>query len=145
MFNATSERCLTLDSANRVCWGLSGPDDPTLETCTSCSEDVETFVAVETVYLQPAEYTTGPNGLGACNSTVHWNLTGGDDGTEVWRQDNSCGGIAISEENYRDFEFNGSFQREDIDDDWIGFVFGYEDPGHFFIVIASGDWDTHGT
>ena len=58
--------------------------------------------------------------------------------------DNSCGGVALSQNNYRDFEFNGTFQRQDKDDDSIGFVFGYEDPGHFYLIIASGDWSTHG-
>ena len=115
-----------------------------METCssTACSEEIEQFVAVETVNLQPAEYKAGQNGLGGCN--VKWNLTGGQDGTEVWRLDNSCGGVALSQNNYQDFEFNGNFQRADKDDDYIGFVFGYEDPGHFFLIIASGDWSTHG-
>ena len=131
-----------MDSATRVCWGLSGPDDPMMDTCRSCSEEKEQFVAVETVILQPVEYKAGQNGLGACN--VKWNLTGGVDGTEVWRLDNSCGGVALSQNNYRDFEFNGTFQRQDKDDDSIGFVFGYEDPGHFYLIIASGDWSTHG-
>ena len=115
-----------------------------MQTCSTCNEDVENFLAVETVYLQPAEYNVGPNGNGACNTTVKWNLTGGDDGTEIWRMDNSCGGVALSENEYKDFEFKGSFQRQDSDDDWIGFVFGYEDPGHFYLIVASGDWNTHG-
>ena len=118
-----------------------------METCTTCSEEIEQFVAVETVNLQPAEYNP-TIGLGYCNSTVKWDLTGGEDGTEVWRLDNSCGGVALSQNNYQDFEFNGNFQRTMIDgfkdDDYIGFVFGYEDPGHFYLIIASGDWSTHG-
>ena len=131
-----------MDSASKVCWGLSGPDDPMMDTCRSCSEEIKQFVAVETVNLQPAEYKAGQNGLGACN--VKWNLTGGDDGTEVWRLDNSCGGVALSQNNYQDFQFNGTFQRQDKDDDSIGFVFGYEDPGHFYLITATGDWGTHG-
>ena len=128
-----------------VCWGLSGRKDPPLDTCRSCSEEIEQFFAVETVVLQHSwEYKAGQNELEACN--VKWNLTGGEDGTEVWRQDNTCGGVALSENNYQDFEFNGTFQRMDNwgDDDYIGFVFGYEDPGHFYLIIASGDWSTHG-
>ena len=108
--------------------------------CAPCSEEVETFVAVSTVYLQPAER----NRIGWCNDTVIWDLTGGDDGTEVWRMDNACGGVALAKKSYQDFEFNGSFQRKNNDDDFIGFVFGYEDSGHFYLIIASGDWDTHG-
>ena len=135
-----------MDSTSRVCWGLSGPDDPTLDTCTSCNEDVETFVAVETLDLQPPDYNGGGASwdLKGCNGSINWNLTGGADGTEVWRLDNYCGGLALSENNYRDFEFTGSFQRKDGDDDLLGFVFGFEDPGHFYLVCASGDWASHG-
>ena len=118
-----------------------------LETCSSCSEEVEGFVAVETVYLQPEEWNGGGASwdLGGCNATVHWNLTGGADGSEVWRQDQACGGIALSGESYRDYEFKGSIQRaQGGDDDAMGFVFGYEDPGHFYLVLASGDWSSHG-
>ena len=132
-----------MDSSNRVCWGLSGPDDPALETCTSCSEDVKKFVAVDTVFLQPAEYHPAIP-FEQCNQTVMWNLTSGEDGSEVWRQDNSCGGIALSGESYKDFEFKGSFQRIKNDDDWIGFIFGFEDPGHFYLVIAPGVAPAHG-
>ena len=64
----------------------------------------------------------------------------------MWRQDQACGGIALSGDSYRDYEFKGSIQRpERTDDDFMGFVFGYEDPGHFYLVLASGDWGSqHG-
>lgn len=94
--------------------------------------------ATETVYLQPNTWTPG-----GCNGTVAWNLTAGDNGTEIRRLDNYCGGIALSQDSYRDFEFKGKFSALDADDDWIGFFFGYEDSEHFYLLLASGDWDTH--
>ena len=88
----------------------------------------------ETVYLQPIE-TCG-------NGTIAWNLTAGDNGTEIWRFDNYCSGIAISQDSYRDVEFKGKFSALDTDDDFFGFFFGYEDSEHFYLLLASGNWDT---
>ena len=51
--------------------------------------------------------------------------------------------MALSSLKYKDVEFEGSFDSTGGDDDWIGFVFGYQDPGHFFIVLAPGDWLSH--
>ena len=51
--------------------------------------------------------------------------------------------MALSNNIYLDVEFNGSFTALDTDDDWIGFVFGYEDEGHFYLVLGPGAWDTH--
>ena len=118
---------------------MSGPKDPVITGCIECTEEAQRFAPTETVYLQP--YAWEP-GLG-CNGTDVWNLTAGDDETEVWREDNYCGGIALTDLDYKDFEFNGSFVPLDTDDDYIGFFFGYEDPGHFYLVVAGGDWDTH--
>ena len=141
MFNSSSLACTLLDSSNRTCWGLSGPQDPPIETCTTCDDEIRSLSAVDTILLQPNEYGTGYF-QDQCNQTALWNLTAGDDGTEVWRRDNGCGGLALSDKFYKDVEFKGSFVHLDTDDDWIGFVFGYQDPGHFYLVLAPGDWGT---
>ena len=70
-------------------------------------------------------------------------LSAGDDGNEVWSLNNTCASMALSNNIYLDVEFNGSFTALDTDDDWIGFVFGYEDEGHFYLVLAPGAWGTH--
>ena len=108
---------------------------------------METFTASETVYLQPHERVDGTDTHfdGRCDGVENWNLTGGADGSEVWRLDNSCASLAISSSEYKNVEFKGSFENTGTDDDWIGFVFGYQDPGHFFIVLAPGDWASHVT
>ena len=59
MFNATSLSCELLDSSNRTCWGLSGPADPSIETCIACEDKMETFTAGEIVFLQPYEVVDG--------------------------------------------------------------------------------------
>ena len=141
MFNASSLTCSLLDSSARTCWGLSGPADPAMDTCITCEDQVHTFTAADTQILYPNENTTD----NLCGfGQLEWNLTAGEDGTEVWREDNYCAAIALSGEEFKDVEFRGRFSRLDEDDDWIGFVFGYQDPGHFYLVMAPGDWDTHG-
>ena len=143
MYNASSLTCSLLDSSARTCWGLSGPADPDMDTCITCEDQVQTFTATDTQILYPNENTTD----NLCGfGQLEWNLTAGEDGTEVWREDNYCAALALSGEEYKDVEFRGTFARlTGTDDDYIGVIFGYQDPGHFFLVIAPGDWDTHGT
>ena len=142
MLNASSLTCSLLDSSGRTCWGLSGPADPDMDTCITCEDQVQIFTATDTQILYPNENTTDYRNCH--DGPLKWNLTAGEDGTEVWREDNYCAAVALSEEEYKDVEFRGTFARLDQDDDWIGFVFGYQDPGHFYLVLAPGDWDTHG-
>ena len=98
--------------------------------------------AVDTEILYPDVNTTGHTSC--AGKTVAWNLTAGDLGTDIVREDGYCGGIALSEHSYKDVEFRGTFARYvGEDDDWIGFFFGYQDPGNFYLVLAPGDWDTH--
>ena len=40
---------------------------------------------------------------------------------------------------------SGSFSNIGMDDDWIGFVFGYQDIGHFYIVSAPLVGESHKT
>ena len=93
----------------------------------------------DTVYLQPLD-TFSQYELGACNGSVRWNLTDG----EAWRHDSLCGGVALSADRYGDVEFRGSFYPLDDGDDWSGFVFRYEDPGHFYIVLGPRNVETLG-
>ena len=106
--NSVNFTCDLLDSTLRTCWGLIGPNDPPINDCSACSEETEVMQYTETVYLQPIE-TCG-------NGTIAWNLTAGDNGTEIWRFDNYCSGIAISQDSYRDVEFKGKFSALDTDD-----------------------------
>ena len=111
-----------------------------MDSCISCEDQVQLFSATDTQILYPNVNTTDI----FCAYPLSWNLTAGEDGTEVWREDNYCAALALSGEEFKDVEFRGTFARLDGDDDWIGFVFGYQDPGHFYLVMAPGDWDTHG-
>ena len=138
VFNSTDLTCNLLNSAERTCWGLTGPKNPSFDDCITCTEEEQQFVAVDTVYLQPYENMTADDFDGRCDRPIQWNLTGGANETEIWRLDNSCGSIALSENFYQDVEFTGSFESTGTDDDWLGFVFGYQDPGHFYIVLTAG-------
>ena len=120
---------------------------------TNCSPTTHNHTEVsplhlqDTVYLQPLA-TFSPYEVGACNGSVRWNLTDG----EAWRHDSLCGGVALSADRYGDVEFRGSFYPLDDDGDgdedsplswdWSGFVFGYEDPGHFYIVLGPRNVET---
>ena len=119
---------------------------------TNCSPTTHNHTEVsplhlqDTVYLQPLA-TFSQYEVGACNGSVRWNLTDG----EAWRHDSLCGGVALSADRYGDVEFRGSFYPLDDDGDdeesplswdWSGFVFGYEDPGHFYIVLGPRNVET---
>jgi len=135
VYNYTSQVCHTLDSDKRYCWGLSGAENPEIQVCIPCEENAQIFQAGEYFDLQPLE-------VSVCENST-WDLSAGDDGNEVWSMNNTCASMALSNNIYLDVEFNGSFTALDTDDDWIGFVFGYEDEGHFYLVLGPGAWDTH--
>jgi hypothetical protein len=52
--------------------------------------------------------------------------------------------IGLGTEPVVGVNYNGTFNSTSSDDDWIGFVFGYEDPKHFYVVLSSKLNDTHG-
>merc|ERR1712110_201493 len=135
VYNETSKSCLTLDSKLRYCWGFSGPKDPAIQECLPCEEEQTMFHPVEYLDLRP-------EGSDGCLKSS-WNLTAGEDGNEVWGVGLTCASVALGDMMYQDVEFTGSFTPLNGDDDWIGFVFGYEDDGHFYLVLAPGAMATH--
>ena len=141
VYDETSQVCQTLDSSQRICRGLTGPQDPLISDCIPCEEEQTLFKPVEYFDLQPEGWINAE--FGHCNVSSTWNLTAGADGNEVWNIDNYCASVAVGDTIYQDVEFTGSFSSLDTDDDWIGFIFGYEDDGHFYLVLAPGAWDTH--
>ena len=137
VFNSTDSTCNLLNSSERTCWGLTGPKNLSFDDCINCTEEEQQFVAVDTVYLQPSDDFNATDYNGLCSQEVNWNLTAGTNGSEIWREDNSCGSIATTKDFFQDIEFTGNFLSEG-DDDWIGFVFGFQDPGHFYLVLTAG-------
>ena len=140
VYDDTSKVCHTLDSDQRICLGLTGPKDPTIPDCRPCEEEEDKFDATEYFDLQPLGVSYSHY---KCDVTSNWNLTAGEDGSEVWNIKNTCASLALGDRMYQDVEFTGSFTPLDTDDDWIGFVFGYEDDGHFYLVLAPGAWAEH--
>merc|ERR1719450_1624209 len=128
VWGETNKTCDLLKSSDRTCWGISGPKDPEIQECKPCQEEQEQFIAEESVYTQPPNCSDG---------TAEWTLAAGEDGSEIERPDNGCASIALGSDFYQDVEFSGSFINLNGDDDWIGFVFGYQDMRHFYIVSAA--------
>merc|ERR1711953_475357 len=137
VYNETSQVCHTLDSSQRFCLGLTGPEDPEIEQCRPCHEEQDLFHGVDILDLHPV-YTDGSGYYPAT-----WNLNAGEDGTEVWNQENAGLSAVLGDMMYQDVEFTGSFKALNDDDDLVGFIFGFEDDGHFYLVLAPGAWASH--
>ena len=45
--------------------------------------------------------------------------------------------IGIGSEFVMGVNFNGTFKTTNGDDDYIGFIFGFEDPSHFYVIYAA--------
>merc|ERR1711892_809515 len=146
VWGGTNQTCDLLKSSERTCWGISGPSEPSIEECRFCQEEEQQFTAAEKFDLQaPVDGPVWGEMSWPCTTKGDWNMTAGVDGSEVWRMDGACGSIALSSDFYQDVEFNGSFTNLGSDDDWIGFVFGYQDIGHFYVALSPLLGNTHTT
>ena len=123
VYNETSQVCHTLDSDQRICLGLTLLY-PEIQECPPCKEESTRFQSSEYFNLRPLSWSNPP--FDRCNIASTWNLTAGEDGTEIWNQENSCLSAVIGDMMYQDVEFSGSFKALNTDDDSIGFIFGFE-------------------
>jgi len=57
--------------------------------------------------------------------------------TVAIQRNNSHAAIGIGSEFVMGVNFNGTFNTTNGDDDYIGFVFGFEDPSHFYVIYAA--------
>merc|ERR1719317_581626 len=61
-----------------------------------------------------------------------------DQGREIWQGLNSRGSVAIGEDRLSSMDFSGTiFVDTDRDNDWVGFVFGFQDTSNFYVVYSS--------
>ena len=61
-----------------------------------------------------------------------------DEGKEIWQGENSIGGIAIGKQRLSAMNFSGTiFVEDEGDDDWVGFVFSFQDTSNFYVVYSS--------
>ena len=79
--------------------------------------------------------------------TVYWNTTNArappiwiftDGGKEIHQATNSRPSLAYSEEVFGEVEYDGTFYiNENQDNDWIGYIFSYQDSSNFYLFSAS--------
>ena len=79
--------------------------------------------------------------------TVVWNTTNArelpvwiftDGGKEIRQTTNSRPSLAYSEEVFGEVEYDGTFYiNENGDNDWIGYIFSYQDNRNFYLFSAS--------
>ena len=79
--------------------------------------------------------------------TVVWNTTNvrdlpvwifTDGGKEIRQTTNSRPSLAYSEEVFGEVEYDGTFYiHENKDNDWIGYIFSYQDNRNFYLFSAS--------
>jgi len=61
-----------------------------------------------------------------------------DQGHEIWQGLNSRGSVAIGSDRLSSMDFSGTiFVDTTSDDDWVGFVFGFQDTSNFYAVFSS--------
>merc|ERR1719244_565425 len=61
-----------------------------------------------------------------------------DEGQEIWQGLNSRGSVAIGSDRLSSMDFSGTiFVNTTRDDDWVGFVLGFQDTSNFYAVFSS--------
>ncbi|KAL3222992.1 hypothetical protein MRX96_027882 [Rhipicephalus microplus] len=83
------------------------------------------FRAYQTVVLDPE---------GDSQIDPHWVVY--NKGAEIVQTMNSDPGLAVGFQHFGGVDFEGTFFVDtEVDDDYVGFVFGYQDNGHFYAVM----------
>ena len=63
-----------------------------------------------------------------------------DDGKEIWQGLNSRAAVAIGKDRLSAVDFSGTiFVETDSDDDFVGFVFSFQDSSNFYVVYSAKD------
>ena len=61
-----------------------------------------------------------------------------DEGREIWQGVNSRGSVAIGQTRLSAMDFSGTiFVEDEHDNDWVGFVFGFQDTSNFYAVYSA--------
>ena len=61
-----------------------------------------------------------------------------DEGKEIWQGENSRAGVAIGDTRLSAMDFSGTIFVDPVwDNDWVGFVFSFQDTSHFYAVYSS--------
>ena len=61
-----------------------------------------------------------------------------DEGKEIWQGLNSRAAVAIGKDRLSGVDFSGTiFVETDGDDDFVGFVFSFQDSSNFYVVYSA--------
>ena len=147
--------CSLLASDDRSCTMIGGPRDPKLKECAPttttsiptstsptstelplCSKtqlSIQETMSLQKFYGNESNClsVTDPNVCSVC-SCDDWEFN--DLKTVVTQHNQSFGSIGIGSEFVMGVNFNGTFNTSNNDDDYIGFIFGFQDPSHFYHI-----------
>jgi hypothetical protein len=73
-----------------------------------------------------------------CGPEPKWEFR--DEGKEIWQGLNSRAAVAIGKDRLSAVDFSGTiFVETDNDDDFVGFVFSFQDSSNFYVVYSAKD------
>ena len=148
--------CSLLASDDRSCAMIGGPKYPNIKDCApTTTTPITTTITMPTTTIcsttqltieetMPLEKTFGNETYcQAVNSTCSvcscedWEFN--DMKTLAIQHNNTnIANIGLGSEYVLGVNFNGTFNTSsEIDDDYIGFIFGFQDPTYFYVVYAS--------
>ena len=150
--------CSLLASDDRSCAMIGGPKYPNIKDCapttTTTSTTTPTTTPTSPTSTEPPLcsktqlsiqetmplldfYGNESNCQASCSvcSCDDWEFN--DLKTVVTQHNQSFGSIGIGSEFVLGVNFNGTFNTSSVDDDFIGFIFGFQDPSHFYIVYGA--------
>ncbi|KAL6437051.1 hypothetical protein ACFW04_004985 [Cataglyphis niger] len=116
------------DGIGDICWN-DNDNDTVINSHDNCPNNsliwATDFRKYKTLNLDP---------VGKAQEDPVWRIH--NDGAEIWQLLNSDPGIAIGPDVFIGVDFEGTFyvDDKDDDDDFVGFIFGYQDPRHFYLV-----------
>lgn len=113
------------DGVGDHCEADYGPDfvENIPDKCLNYSRKLEDFRFYQTLLLNPQE-----------NPLPDWVIY--NKGSELVQKANSAPGIVVGYEFFGGVDFEGEFYVDtEVDDGFIGFVFGYQDSSNFYIVM----------
>merc|ERR1712062_643732 len=114
----------------------TSPTSTELPLCSKTQLSIQETMSLQKFYGNESNCmsVTDPNVCSVC-SCDDWEFN--DLKTVVTQHNQSFGSIGIGSEFVMGVNFNGTFNTSSGDDDFIGFIFGFQDPSHFYIVYAA--------
>jgi hypothetical protein len=139
-FQGVSEAPVTQTGANSEPKAVVVPDSKgatlkitsTAPTSHNLENNLETAKPLDLSLFKAYDFTTGPEFMGAQGSPATWVIS--DDKTTVTQNTNARPTIFYQDLALEDYAVNGKWlTSSNTDDDYMGFVFALQDPGHFYL------------